>query len=794
MLVDHGSVPSGYYLEKRGLSVIFAGKSMKADDVIVRDVPFCQNTLGRDVVVVTADTELIQRCKSAANRSGGKMLSIINPLFFLADFEKIVDQSLEESISSMSEEEDESETPEERQADDDLTSGMEKEITQGARLIAVETQLRNRGKKNKNLSPSKFSSFCDICTDPLNILHVPTCALISHTRIIPLDVSEKRKKLMKQAQKIRAKLGLSGPSTLNQVTSVMLNGGLMGDSLNTSQQKELLKKWKSLREESGRREQTGDRILLAEGLRRELETLVGPYSSHSNHKLNFMSPSESHACYANALIHDVLDDSKKAAAVSDKSSSLPHSILDEKDNLRLVVVSDTHGCERSLTDDVFEPWLFTAKDCEEVKDGDALGMNDNTQLPDGDILLHLGDFAIDRGGIARRNALDRFDKWMSLQSHPIKIVVRGNHDPYNAQFPLSKAEYITEPTTMSFGKKTMAIIPYGYGGFSTSKSRRSQSTSLLPSTCDILATHEPPQNILDRCLSGERAGSGTIRTAVENMKGPPPKLWICGHIHEGRGAVRTTFGTKHDTRETLVINAANANPGRANHLVYGPTIIDISDGVGIVDSGDSKPVARTNPLKPQRREKREGEQELVLAVDLGLRCGASLFDDTGKLLRYEQLRFKDPEDLYAQAPLLIDSWGSEINSQKIEDLGEPVKKKVISYLAVEGGGELFDAWETALDSDENKGIQLVSVRPEEWRSHLLSLKERESSRSCKEAARLIARQIVSDFGTMESHKGKFKTDAAESVAMGYYFANHLGWIQREPIVSRYTNGKIIVPK
>ena len=51
----------------------------------------------------------------------------------------------------MSEEEDESETPEERQADDDLTSGMEKEITQGARLIAVETQLRNRGKKNKNL-------------------------------------------------------------------------------------------------------------------------------------------------------------------------------------------------------------------------------------------------------------------------------------------------------------------------------------------------------------------------------------------------------------------------------------------------------------------------------------------------------------------------------------------------------------------------------------------------------------------------------------------------------------------
>ncbi len=631
-----------------------------------------------------------------------------------------------------------------------------------------------------------------------------TCLLI-----LKIILIEKRKKLKKQAEKIRAKLGLYGPSTLKQVTSIMVNDGWMGgsnssSSLDAAQQKELLKKWKSLREASGRREMTGDRILLSEGLRRELENLYGSPTatiSDPSETLHDLSPSERHAIHANALIHGMVDDGVfRETGNRESSQDAPShwnlkTIKDGDGALRLVVISDTHGCEKSLTDNAFESWSFTQNDLKEVGDEDDINDDGDRTLPEGDLLLHLGDFAIDRGGIARRNAIARFDKWMSLQPHPLKIVLRGNHDPYNAEFPLSKAEYITTPSTVSIGNKTLTMIPYGFGGFSTSRSRRSSSTSLLPSTCDILATHEPPYNILDKCLSGERAGSSTIRTAVENMKGLPPKLWLCGHIHEGRGSMRIKFGNKHDSRETMVINAANANPGRANHLVYGPTIIDVSDDIGIVDSGGSTPKAKGPERKLQRaRAKRHDEQELVLAVDLGLKCGASLFDDKGNLLRYEQLRFQDPEDLYKQAPSLIKSWERKSNDQDLQGMESLVKKRVISYLAVEGGGELLDAWESALEIDDNKEIQLVSVRPEEWRSRLLLPKERESSRSCKEAARQIARQIVSNFGTMDSHQGKFKTDAAESVAVGYYFANTLGWVHREPIVSRYTNGKIIVPK
>ena len=135
--------------------------------------------------------------------------------------------------------------------------------------------------------------------------------------------------------------------------------------------------------------------------------------------------------------------------------------------------------------------------------------------------------------------------------------------------------------------------------------------------------------------------------------------------------------------------------------------------------------------------------------------------------------------------------------------GVPPVRWVMSYLAVEGGGDLWDAWSSALEHETSdslignqsrRNIQLLSVRPNEWRAHLLSQKERSSSRASKEAARLIARQVVSEFGEMSNHQGKFETDVAESVAMGYHVASRLGWITRHPAVQRYTNGQIVVPK
>eukprot|EP00559_Dactyliosolen_fragilissimus_P004134 CAMPEP_0184861600 /NCGR_PEP_ID=MMETSP0580-20130426/6244_1 /TAXON_ID=1118495 /ORGANISM="Dactyliosolen fragilissimus" /LENGTH=737 /DNA_ID=CAMNT_0027359145 /DNA_START=578 /DNA_END=2791 /DNA_ORIENTATION=- len=735
----------------------------------------------RDVMVVTADSELISRCKKSADQSkGGKMLSIINPLYFLEDFEQILDGEsvkfcLQENIEERENDSDLNEKKEEynlngvdknsNDESDDISSAMEWEIMMESKLIEINSQLRNNGKKSKNISPKK------------------------------------RMKLQKHANKIRAKLGSSGQNIVSQATSIVQNDGISTNSisLNFTEQQKLLENWKRIRETSGRRELTGDRVLLAEGLRRELDRIVASYSLELTNEFNYddISPSEAHAHHANTLILDhssqCLEEESKEMKGEKVASPLPAKIinLNEKDVLRIVVISDTHGYEEELTSGILEPSKYNSKDENSVETNPLTNKN---LLPNGDILLHLGDFAIDRGGTARKQAIERFDKWLSLQPQHIKIVLRGNHDPMKVKFPKSKATYINKPADMKFGKKSFAFIPYKDRTYTTAKSQRIATLNLLPDTCNVLASHEPPSNMLDRCLSGERAGSRANRVAVESMKGPPPLLWLCGHIHEGRGSLKTNFSKKYDTKETLVMNAANANPGRASHLVNGPIVIDLSEDIRVINDGDCKPIDATKPRIKLNKYKKEDEEELLLAIDLGLKCGASLFDETGKLLRYEQLEFKESEALYAEAPLLIDDWESDVNKSAAINNSEQQlsKKKVISYLAIEGGGELLHAWESCIEEENKKHIQLVRIRPEEWRANLLLPNERKCGRSCKEAARLIARQIVSEFGVMDNHRGKFKTDVAESVAMGYYFAHHLGWIQKQPIISRYSNGKIIV--
>eukprot|EP00523_Entomoneis_sp_CCMP467_P001055 CAMPEP_0168743406 /NCGR_PEP_ID=MMETSP0724-20121128/13560_1 /TAXON_ID=265536 /ORGANISM="Amphiprora sp., Strain CCMP467" /LENGTH=157 /DNA_ID=CAMNT_0008791035 /DNA_START=69 /DNA_END=542 /DNA_ORIENTATION=- len=68
----------------------------------------------------------------------------------------------------------------------------------------------------------------------------------------------------------------------------------------------------------------------------------------------------------------------------------------------------------------------------------------------------------------------------------------------------------------------------------------------------------------------------------------PLALWLCGHIHEGRGVTQHDFANsqQHQQRDdnddssstpaaTVIVNAANANAGRAQRLDYGPMVIDL---------------------------------------------------------------------------------------------------------------------------------------------------------------------------------------------------------------------------
>ena len=255
--------------------------------------------------------------------------------------------------------------------------------------------------------------------------------------------------------------------------------------------------------------------------------------------------------------------------------------------LRIVVISDTHGFEGALSkfidssstdnnDDVGSPkWV-------------RLGFSDDFILPPADVLVHCGDFAASGSRKTQRIAARRLDDFLARQTHiPEKIVIKGNHDPESPAkvlFPTSKALYVRSSSTMMIHGVSFALEPYSRQAISLQSSIGRRTYSSMPTLpeCDILVSHEPPKGILDMTYHGFSAGSLYLRELVEHAE-HKPRLWLCGHIHESRGvkqfypANRRNGGSDNiiDASTTMVINASNANSGKANRLVSGAVVVEI---------------------------------------------------------------------------------------------------------------------------------------------------------------------------------------------------------------------------
>lgn len=59
----------------------------------------------------------------------------------------------------------------------------------------------------------------------------------------------------------------------------------------------------------------------------------------------------------------------------------------------------------------------------------------------------------------------------------------------------------------------------------------------------ILITHAPPYKILDKTLTNSHIGSKILLSAITTN---PPKMVLCGHVHEGKGSKKTLGTTIHN--------------------------------------------------------------------------------------------------------------------------------------------------------------------------------------------------------------------------------------------------------
>lgn len=102
---------------------------------------------------------------------------------------------------------------------------------------------------------------------------------------------------------------------------------------------------------------------------------------------------------------------------------------------------------------------------------------------------------------------------------------------------------------------------------------------------------------------GISAGSAYLKDLVNHAK-DKPRLWLCGHIHEGRGVLTHHFKPKNeqddDNSSTMVINAANANSGRANRLVSGAVVVEIERHPAIVNANGGGDETAEGTLKIRR--------------------------------------------------------------------------------------------------------------------------------------------------------------------------------------------------
>lgn len=189
---------------------------------------------------------------------------------------------------------------------------------------------------------------------------------------------------------------------------------------------------------------------------------------------------------------------------------------------------------------------------------DTHGLYRNVKLPDGDILVHAGDWTNEDDYFTVRDFLT----WMEEQPHPYKIIVPGNHQTWvEANLPhfielcaavAPSVIYLNDSGVTIDGLKvwgsgyTPEFCDYA---FNVQRGPHIQRHwDMIPSDTEFLITHGPPLGTLDVTRYGARAGGHygcgnlamTIRERLKSLK-----AHVFGHFHGPHGQVETKDGVTY---------------------------------------------------------------------------------------------------------------------------------------------------------------------------------------------------------------------------------------------------------
>lgn len=192
-------------------------------------------------------------------------------------------------------------------------------------------------------------------------------------------------------------------------------------------------------------------------------------------------------------------------------------------------------------------------------------------MPEGDLLIHSGDFSYHGEEKEVRLFLD----WMEEQDYKNKILILGNHETGLEKLPFQQVQDMVESRGIRLLHNSWCLIegytiygtPYvptfGSWAYMEPEHRLAEIYSQIPDFTDILITHGPQYGVLDKNSGGLNCGSHALKTRINQLNNL--KLHVFGHIHESRGLHFENY---------LSINAAICGIPYSD-ILYNPITIEI---------------------------------------------------------------------------------------------------------------------------------------------------------------------------------------------------------------------------
>eukprot|EP00565_Helicotheca_tamesis_P003376 CAMPEP_0185729172 /NCGR_PEP_ID=MMETSP1171-20130828/4508_1 /TAXON_ID=374046 /ORGANISM="Helicotheca tamensis, Strain CCMP826" /LENGTH=235 /DNA_ID=CAMNT_0028397951 /DNA_START=95 /DNA_END=802 /DNA_ORIENTATION=- len=183
--------------------------------------------------------------------------------------------------------------------------------------------------------------------------------------------------------------------------------------------------------------------------------------------------------------------------------------------ISVICISDTHGCHREV------------------------------HIPDGDILIHAGDFT----NFGKEQDATDFNDWLGELPHEHKIVVNGNHE-CNTGWKKKTKKMLHNATFLLNSQVTVKVrnVDVRIHGtqFFWPMNSANPYYDQISGPVDIFVCHGPVAGMVDGKL-----GCKMLRQTVERLK---PNLVVSGHIHQAHGQCEGLGGIKF-------VNAANCANG-----------------------------------------------------------------------------------------------------------------------------------------------------------------------------------------------------------------------------------------